>query len=118
MCTDRKGVKDLPISAQGLPAVRRAGLPTVFFIRRSPGGLEGLPAVLLAGLTPTSFSFFTRSSSLKIDLIVFYERLHYVPTFSRTLWGFIPMDLIMSNMGRNPTRIEAAATPMLRAPSL
>ena len=32
MCTARKGVKDLPILAQGLPAVF----------------LEGLPAVLLA----------------------------------------------------------------------
>jgi len=34
MCTARKGVKDLPISAQGLPAL----FP------------EGLPAVRLAGL--------------------------------------------------------------------
>jgi len=43
MCKAPKGVRDLPISAQGLPAV--------FFIRRLYGGLEGLPAVCLEGLS-------------------------------------------------------------------
>jgi len=33
MCTARKGVKDLPISAQSLPAV--------FFTRRFYGGMAG-----------------------------------------------------------------------------
>jgi len=42
MCKAPKGVRDLPISAQGLPAV--------FFIRRLYGGLEGLPAVCLESL--------------------------------------------------------------------
>jgi hypothetical protein len=42
MCTARKGVKDLPISAQGLPAIFLAGLPAVC--------LEGLPAVLFTRL--------------------------------------------------------------------
>ena len=41
---------DLPILAQGLPAVRRAGLPAVLFIRRLCGGLAGLLVVFLAGL--------------------------------------------------------------------
>jgi len=57
MCTARKEVKYLPISAQGLPAVilaglpavRLEGLPAVFFIRRFYGGLAGLSAVFLAG---------------------------------------------------------------------
>jgi len=48
MCTARKGVKDLPISAQGLPAVRRAGLPAVI--------MEGLPAVRRAGLPAVIFT--------------------------------------------------------------
>jgi len=39
---------DVPISAQGLPAVRRAGLPAVI--------MEGLPAVCRTGLTPISFT--------------------------------------------------------------
>jgi hypothetical protein len=32
---------DLPIFAQGLPAVFMAGLPAIFFIRRFYGGLAG-----------------------------------------------------------------------------
>jgi len=47
---------DLPISAQGLPAGCRAGLPAylwwvypaVIFIRRLYGGLKGLPAGCVA----------------------------------------------------------------------
>jgi hypothetical protein len=40
MCTDRKGVKDLPILAQGLPAVLWAGSPASGgLIRRFYGGL-------------------------------------------------------------------------------
>jgi hypothetical protein len=40
----------LLISDQGLPAVRRAGLPAIIFIRRLYGGLAGLSAVHLEGL--------------------------------------------------------------------
>jgi len=40
MCTARKGVKDLPILAQGLPAIFLEGLSAIF--------LEGLPAVFMA----------------------------------------------------------------------
>ena len=48
---------DLPIFAQGLPALRlaclpavlRAGLSAMFFIRRLCGGLAGLSAVIMAG---------------------------------------------------------------------
>jgi len=42
MYTARKGVKDVPILPQGLPAVRLEGLSTVF--------LAGLPAVRQVGL--------------------------------------------------------------------
>jgi len=42
MCSVRKGVKGLPISAQGFPAVF----------------LEGLPAVFVAGLTPLTSHFY------------------------------------------------------------
>jgi len=41
MCKARKGVKDLSILPQGLPAVFMAGLPAVF--------MAGLPAVRMAG---------------------------------------------------------------------
>ena len=40
---------DLSILAQGLPAVLRAGLSAMFFIRRLCGGLAGLSAVIMAG---------------------------------------------------------------------
>jgi len=41
-CTDRKGVKDLPISPQGLPAVFLEGLAAVC--------RAGLPAVILSAV--------------------------------------------------------------------
>jgi len=34
---------------EGSPAVILAGLPAVFLVRRSCGGVEGLSAVILAG---------------------------------------------------------------------
>jgi hypothetical protein len=40
MHTARKRVKDLPILAQGLPAVFVEGLPAVLFIRRPSGGFN------------------------------------------------------------------------------
>ena len=60
MCTARKRVKDVPISAQGspavllegLPAVIMEGMPTVLFIRRFCGGLADLSAGSVADLTP------------------------------------------------------------------
>ena len=59
MCTARNGLKDLPILAQGLPAVILEGLPTVFFIRRPfyplvvwrSGGLARRFASRTAGLS-------------------------------------------------------------------
>jgi hypothetical protein len=39
MCTARKGVKDLPIFAQGLPASGVVYPPQAWFIRRLSGGL-------------------------------------------------------------------------------
>ena len=67
-CTARKGVRDSPILAQGLPAVRRAGLPASgWFTRRVFGGLArrvfgGLARRLYGGLENlTSFTTFTSS---------------------------------------------------------
>jgi len=39
MCTARKGVKDLPILAQGLSAIFLEGLPAVFVAEWRTGGL-------------------------------------------------------------------------------
>jgi len=55
MCKARKGVKDLPISAQDLPAIPLEGLPSGRPSRRVSGGFirrlsGGLAAVRLAGL--------------------------------------------------------------------
>ena len=60
MCTARKRVKDVPISAQGSPAVSLeglpafswAGLPAVFFTRRFYGGLADLSAGSVADFAP------------------------------------------------------------------
>ena len=46
MCRACKGVKDLPILAQGLPAVRLEGLPAVRLASLPAVLLEGLPAVI------------------------------------------------------------------------
>jgi len=61
MCTAHKRVKDLPISAQGLPAVRRAGLPASGGLARRPsGGLVSLGLIYPPYSLPASGGFIRR----------------------------------------------------------